>query len=262
MILINFSPKALMEKEKTKGIVTIHPVIFLVCFLCLMGLCISGTYFIVHGEYQSQLTNKDEEILIGQKNNKALADQNTELRNSLQRFQNEYSNLEPRYEDLASRLNAAEQRNMQTASELTTASKDLEAAKADVLKLRDELDAKLSEIETLNADRQALEQKYNDFREMLAHHLVLEPTWVGPGETTQAFDGNLLIVLYEPSDKDWCHKDSMAVSYLISGKEKKKLCLRIGRPENFTYQGKKYQFVLLKSEGNEGAVRYCIYIMR
>jgi prefoldin subunit 5 len=260
MILINLSPKAAARRKEAKRKAGIRPVILLVWLLCLMGLSVSATYFIVHGKYHSQLARDNEEILTGGKERKALADQNIELRNSLQKLENGYSDLERQFRELASKVDGAE--NAQRTSELSSVSKDLERAKADINKLRDELESKLSEIETLNAARQSLEQKYADFKKILGPYLVLEPTWVGPGETTQAFDGNLLIVLYEPSGKDVCLKDTAAVSYLTKGSDKKKLCLRTGKPENFIYQGRKYQFVLLASKANERAVRYCIYILK
>ena len=127
---------------------------------------------------------------------------------------------------------------------------------------RGELDAKLSEIEALNVDQQTLEQKYNSFKEMLAPFLILEPTLVGSGETTMAFDGNLGIVLYEASDTSKCHKDSVAVSYLINGTDKKKLCLRTGKPASFKYQGKKYLLNLLESKESKGTHHYCISILK
>ena len=191
-----------------------------------------------------------------------MSDKNIALENSLQKLENEYSNLESQYKDLASGLDTAEQRNTQTASELASALKDLEAARGDALKLRDELDAKLSEIEALNVDQQTLEQKYNGFKEMLAPYLILEPTLVGSGETTMAFDGNLGIVLYEASETSKCYKDSAAVCYLISGTDKKKLCLRTGKPESFKYQGKKYLFNLLELKESEGAHHYLISILK
>ena len=83
---------------------------------------------------------------------------------------------------------------------------------------------------------------------------VLKPTWVNSGETTLAFDGNLRIVLYNPSDKDECQKDSAAVCYLISGTDKKKLCLRTGKPENFTYQGKELFVQLVRDRSAGGRV--------
>jgi len=118
------------------------------------------------------------------------------------------------------------------------------------------LDAKLSEIEAQNADRQALEQKHNGFKEML----VLKPTWVSSGETTPAFDGNLRIVLYKASDKDECQKDSAAAAYLTSDTDKKKLCLLAGKPESFTYQGKNYLFNLSGIAAQASVYRYCISI--
>ncbi|MGO9373835.1 MAG: hypothetical protein ACLQBD_17235 [Syntrophobacteraceae bacterium] len=191
-----------------------------------------------------------------------MSDKNIALENSLQKLENEHSNLESQYKDLASGLDTAERENAQTASELTSALRDLEAARVDVLKLRGELDAKFSEIEALNADQQTLEQKYNGFKELLAPYLVLEQTLVGSGETTMAFDGNLGIILYEASETSKCHKDSAAVCYLISGTNKEKLCLRTGKPESFKYQGKKYLFNLLESKESEGAHHYCISILK
>ena len=145
---------------------------------------------------------------------------------------------------------------------MTSALKDLEVARGDTLRLRDELDSKLSEIEALKVDQQTLVQKYNGFKEMMAPYLILEPTLVGSDETTMAFHGNLGIVLYEASDTSMCHKDSVAVCYLISGMDKKKLCLRTGKPESFKYQGKKYLFNLLESKESEGAHHYLISIIK
>jgi hypothetical protein len=199
-----------MDGEKMKRTFGLPPIILLVCFVCLIGLSVSATYSIVRVKYQSQLDNKNQEALTVQENNKALADQNIELRNSLQKLEDEYSKL----------------------------------------------DAQLSEIKALKADRQTLEQKSDGFEEMV----VLKPTWVSSGETTLAFDGNLRIVLHETSDKDECQKDSAAVSYLTSDTDKKKLCLRTGKPENFTYQGKNYLFNLSGIAAQASVHRYCISI--
>jgi hypothetical protein len=209
------SPGAVMQGEKAKKTIGMHPIILLLCFVCMIGLSVLATYLIMHVKYQSQLDNKEQEILTVRNNNAALADQNIELRNSLQKLEDDYSKLEARYKDLESRLDAAEQKNMQTASELPTDS---------------------------------------------AVMLVLKPTCVSSGETTLAFDGNLRIVLYKASDKDECPKDSAAVSYLTSGTDKKKLCLRTGKPENFTYQGKNYLFNLSGIGAQAGVYRYCISI--
>ncbi len=158
---------------------------------------------------------KTRRLLTVQENDKALADQNIELRNSLQKLEDQYSKLESRYKDLESRLDAAEQKNMQTTSESAVDSKEM---------------------------------------------LVLKPTWVISGETTLAFDGNLRIVIHKASNKDECQKDSAAVSYLTSDTDKKKLCLRTGRPENFTYQGKNYLFNLSGIAAQASVYRYCIAI--
>jgi hypothetical protein len=248
--------------RKTRKTVSMHPITLLVCFVCLIGLSVSATYLVGYAKYKKQSENKAREVLAVQENNKSLSDKNAALENSLQKLENEYSNMESQYKDFAFKLDTAEQKNTQTASELASDLKDLETARVDTLKLRDELDAKLSEIEALNADRQALGLKYNGFKKMLAPYLVLEPTWVSSGETTRAFNGKLLIVLYEVSEVDKCQKGSAAFSYLISGRDKEKVCLRTGKPESFKYQGKKYLFNLLESKENEGAHRYCISILQ
>jgi hypothetical protein len=261
MILINISPRA-VKGEKAKRTVGTHPVILLVWFVCLIGLSVLATHLIMGVEYQRQKDNNDREILTVRKDYKALADRNIELQNSLQKLEDEYTRLEAQYKDLTSRFDSVEQKNIQTTSELAVASKDLETARADALRLTGELDAKLSEIEALNANREALEQKYVGFREMLDPDLILEPTWVGAGETTSAFDGNLLVVLYGATNASKCYKDSTAVGYLISGVEKKKLCLRTGKPESFKYRGKKYLLSLIESSGSDEARHYCISILK
>ncbi len=199
-----------MSIEEMKKTLSMRPITLLVCFVCLIGLSASVTYLIVHVKYQRQLDNKNQEVQTIQKNNKALTDQNIELRNSLRKLEDEYGKL----------------------------------------------DAQLSGKEALKADRQTLEQKYNGLKEML----VLKPTWVSSGETTLAFNGNLRIVLYKASDKDECQKDSAAVSYLTSDTDKKKLCLRTGKPEDFTYQGKNYSFNLSGIAATASVSRYCISI--
>ncbi len=167
-----------------------HPVTLLVYFVCLIGLSVSATYLSHHAKYEKLPDDEAQEILGDQENKKSLS---VALQNSLQRLENEYGNLESQYKDLASKLDTAEQKNTRTASELASALKDLEAAKVNALNLRGELDVKLSEIEALNVDRQTLEEKYNGFKEKLTPYLILEPKWVGSGETTTAFDGNLMI---------------------------------------------------------------------
>lgn len=199
-----------MSAEEAKKNLSMRPITLLVLFVCLIGLSASVTYFIVHVKYQRQLDDKNQELQTIQESNKALTDQNIELRNSLQKLEDGYRKL----------------------------------------------DAKLSEIEALKADRQTSEQKSNSFEEMV----VLKPTWVSSGETTPVFDGNLRIVLYKASDKDECEKDSTAVSYLISDTDKKKLCLQTGKPENFTYQGKNYLLNLSGIAAQASMYRYCVSI--
>jgi len=198
-----------MLTEKPKKTLSIRPITLLVCFACLIGLSASATYLMVRVDYQNRLDNKNREILAVQKDNKALADQNTELMNSLQKLEDKYSKL----------------------------------------------DAQLSEIEAQRSDRQTSEQKYSGFGETQ----VLKPRWVNSGETTQAFDGSLRIVLYA-SDKEQCPKDSAAVGYLSSDTGKNKLCLRTGKPEEFTYQGKNYLFNLSGIAATADVSRYYISI--
>jgi hypothetical protein len=202
----------LLLEEKKKNL-SVRPITLLVCFVCLIGVSVSATFLIVRAKYQNQLEDKNQEVLAVRKNDKALADQNIALKNSLQKLEDEYSKLESQYKDLGSRLDAAEHKNMQTASELTTDSEEM---------------------------------------------LVLKPTCVSSGKTTLAFDGNLRIVL--SSDRDGCPKDSAAVSYLTSDTDKMKLCLRTGKPENFTYQGKNYLFNLSGIAAQASVYRYCISI--
>jgi cell division protein FtsB len=199
-----------MLKEEAKKPLSMRPIILLVCFMCLIGLSASVTYSIVHSKYRGQLDNKNQEIQTIQKNNKALTDENIELKNSLQKLEDEYSKQS----------------------------------------------AQLSEMEALKAGGQTLEQKSSGFEEMS----VLKPTWVSSGETTPAFDGNLRIVLYKASDKDESRNDSAAVGYLISDTDKKKLCLRTGKPEDFSYQGKNYLFNLSGIAAQASVYRYCISI--
>jgi hypothetical protein len=118
-------------------------------------------------------------------------------------------------------------------------------------------------METMDTQLHAMEAKYKGLMAALGSHVILEPTWVGSGETLRAFDGKLSIVLSETSDTSKCRKDSEAVGYLGDGKDKKKLCLRTAKPETFKYGGGTYQFHLLQSENNsEGSYRYCISIYK
>lgn len=196
--------------EETKKNIGMRSIILLLSSLCLIGLSASVTYTIVHARYQRQLDNKNLEVQTIQEHNKALTDENTELRNSLQKLEDESGKLE----------------------------------------------ARLSEIEAQKTDQQASEQKDNAPLQML----VLKPTWVNSGETLPAFDGNLRIVLSKASDKDECPKDSAAVSYLTSDTGKTKLCLRVGKPEYFAYQGRDYSLNLSGIAGLAGVYRYCISI--
>jgi hypothetical protein len=251
-----------MLAEEPKRTVSMRPITLLVCFVCLIGLSVPTTYLVDRAKYKKLSDSKDQSILATQKNIKSLSDQNIELQNSLQKLQDEYGSLESQHKDLAVKLDIAKLENAQTASELASALKDLETARAGALELKGELDADASKIEALNADRQALEQKYIGFKDLLASSLILEPTWVVSGETTLAFDGSLIIVLYEASDTSKCPKDSAAFSYLIRGTDKMQLCLRTGKPESFTYQGKKYLLTLLESKQSEGTHHYCISILK
>jgi len=230
--------------DKPKRTVSMRPMTFFICLACVIGLSASGTCFIMNKKYHSLLKDRD---LTDQTHYKTLLDKNSELMNSVRKLESEYGKLEPRSRDLESRLDAAEQKNMQKASELATLSKDLETTKTQVLNLTEDL-----------KDR---EQKYNSLKQILDSHLVLEPTWVGSGKSVQALDGNLLVELGERLE-DECQKDSAAVGYLTSGTDKKRLCLSMGKPESFKYQGKKYLFTLLESKKSEGVDSYCISIVK
>ena len=116
--------------------------------------------------------------------------------------------------------------------------------------------AQLSELEAQKAERQTSEQEYNDSKEMP----VLKQTWVVSGKTALAFNGGVRIVTHKASDKDGCQKDSAAVSYLTSDTDIKKLCLKTGETENFTYQDKNYLFNLSGIAAQANEYRYSISI--
>ena len=99
------------------------------------GLSVSATYLVDYAKYKKQSRNEDEEILALRKNNKSLSDQNIALRNSLEKLDKEYGNLESQYQDLTSKLNIAEQKDTQAASELASALNDLETARVMLLSL-------------------------------------------------------------------------------------------------------------------------------
>jgi hypothetical protein len=93
-----------MLGEKTKRTVSVRPITLLVSLACLIGLSVSATFLIRHAGYKKQPDDKDQQILTAQKNNKFLSDKNIELQNSLLKLEDEYSNLESRYKDLAASL--------------------------------------------------------------------------------------------------------------------------------------------------------------
>ena len=204
-----------MLTGETKRTVSMRLITLIACFVCLIGLSVSGTYLIMHVSYQIKLDDKNQQVLNVRKNYEALTHQNFELRSSLQRLEDEHSKLETRYKDLESRLDATEQKNMQPASELSTDSEEMP---------------------------------------------VLKPTWVSSGQTTPAFDGKLRIVVHEATDQDECPKGSRAVSDLTTDTDKMKLCLRTGKPENFSYQGKNYLFNLSGTAAQASVYRYYISI--
>jgi hypothetical protein len=193
-----------------KKSVSINLIVLVVCFVCVIGLSLSATYLVVHARFQSQLDDKDREVLTVQKDSKTLADQNAELRNSLQKLEDQYNKL----------------------------------------------DAHLSKIEAQQADSQAPEQNQEVFEDTP----VLNPKWVNSGETALAFDGNLSIVLNKASERDECQKGATAVTYLTGDAYNQKLCLRTGKPETFTYQGKNYSFNLSGIAAQASVYRYCISI--
>ncbi len=93
-----------MLGEKTKGTVSVRPIALLIWLACLVGLSASATFLIAHAIYKKQSDDKDQQTLTAQKNNKFLSDKNIELQNSLQKLEDEYSNLDSRYKDLVTSL--------------------------------------------------------------------------------------------------------------------------------------------------------------
>ena len=61
-----------MPTEETKKTLNIRPMALLVCFVFLIGLSVAATYLVVRVNYQSQLDNRNQEVLTVQKNNEAL----------------------------------------------------------------------------------------------------------------------------------------------------------------------------------------------
>ncbi len=93
-----------MQEEKTKSTVSVRPNTLLIWLACLIGLSVSATFLIGHAIYKKQSDDKDQQTLTAQENNKFLSDKNIELQNSLQKLENEYTNLASRYKDLAASL--------------------------------------------------------------------------------------------------------------------------------------------------------------
>jgi len=95
--------------------VCMRPIILLVCFVCLIGLPVSATYLIVHAKYQQLLDDKNQALLTDQKNFKTLEDQNIELKNSLQKLKDKYSQLDAQLsemEDLKAVPHASDQKSI------------------------------------------------------------------------------------------------------------------------------------------------------
>ena len=93
-----------MPGGKTKRTVGVRFFTLLVWLACLTGLSVSATFLIGRAVYKKQSNDKDEQILTARKDNKFLSAKNIELQNSLQKLEDEYSNLEYRYKDLAASL--------------------------------------------------------------------------------------------------------------------------------------------------------------
>lgn len=103
--------------EEPKRTVSVHPVILIACFVCVIGFSVLATYLIAHVGFQNRLKAKDQRILNMRKNYEALAHQNLALKNSLHKREDEYSKLKKRYETIESSHETTEPKKVQTAPE-------------------------------------------------------------------------------------------------------------------------------------------------
>jgi len=92
--------------------------------------------------------------------------------------------------------------------------------------------------------------------------LVLEPTWIRAGEAYTVSNDDFAIVVDETSDQSKCVKDSVAIVSLMTGKERKNLCVGMDRPERFKYKNKKYSLYLLGIRENDQNHNYLITIIK
>lgn len=251
-----------MPEERQTRTITMRPLMLAVVSVCLIGLSAGVTYFIGHTAYEQTCNQKDRELLDARNNAKTLSDANIELRSSIKELEAKYTEIDSKSKELAAKVEGAEQKNTQTAAQLASTLKELENSKADFARIKSDLDGKNSQIETISADRQAAEQKLQGMKQMVSPYLVLEPTWVAPGETTLALDGKLGIVLDDASATNIACKDSAASGHINAPRTKKLLCLRTGEPERFRYRGKKYLLDLIDSKESEGSQHYFISILK
>jgi DNA gyrase/topoisomerase IV subunit A len=127
----------------------------------------------------------------------------------------------------------------------------------------------ISQISEKNAEIVSLTNQLRDYEEMTVgmkklfiQKLALEPTWIKAGESYTVSNGDFAVVVDEVSDKSRCQNGSTAVVSLMTGNEKKNLCVVLDRPEAFECKKKNYYLTLLGVRENEQNHEYLVSILK
>ncbi len=234
-----------MSVPDAKGASTHRVIVLFISFIYITVLSVSVFYTLLDTRYKSQIYNQNKQIIEDHKRIAILTNKNANLYISIKTSQCDQNAIYSKYNDLVSKLHSCTATNADITAQLTSVLDNLKSAHANTIKLKDVI----SNLQT--------------FKSIVAPYVVLAPTWVGSGVGTPAFDGNLMIIIYEKSQNDKSCKESSIIGYLIENTHKQKLCLKTRQPGTFKYQRNEYLLDLLDSqETPDKSRRYCISILK
>jgi hypothetical protein len=234
-----------MSIKATQGTATYRLIILFISFIYVTVLSIAVFYTLLETKYKTQINNQKSQLLMEYNKIATLSNNKVEFNLLMDQIRNDYKHIASKNSSLGLELNLCMHRNARLTSQLQSTSDALNAANTDIIRLK-----------IVNSDLQIL----ND---IMTPYMVLKPTWVDSGAGISAFNGNLMIIIYENSKDDKSCRDSSSICYLIEKKYKKKLCLDTRKPVVFNYQRNQYLFDLVDSQQvPDGGHRYRISIFR
>ncbi len=240
------------ERFSLSSLFANRPIIFAVCILFLIADVALLNHIITDRIYHKWMNQYEYRLKGLQVRNKELNDKYHQLNEIYARLESMYKNMEVQKHEALSEIDA----------KVSSLTENLNTCQDTNLEFIARINGNDSTKASLENDLHDHEQRLDSLKRVFARELALEPTWIRAGEVFSAQGDDLAVTVDESADNKGCPKESPAVVHIVSGGDKRDLCLQMDRPQTFSHKGKKLLLHLLGIRENEPPRYYLVSIVK